>query len=82
MNTEEIKKQVHTFLNDEFPNDAVELTYETDLLNEWFVDSLGIINMIMFLESQFDINVARPEINGDNFKNIATLADYIASKSK
>ena len=76
-----IKKQIHTFLNDEFPNDAVELSDETDLLSEWFVDSLGIINMIMFLETEFNMSVSRPEINGDNFKSISTIANYVKNKT-
>lgn len=77
-----IKEKIKEFLTEEFPNEGVDLTDTTDLLKEWFIDSLGIINMIMFLESEFDINVERSEINGDNFKDINTLSEYISCKKK
>ncbi len=82
MNVEEIKKKISVFLLEKIPNQGLELKDDTDLLNEWFLDSLGIINTIMFLEGQFSINVARSEINGDNFTNLNTLSEYIISKSK
>ncbi len=80
MDNNEIKTNLHSFLTTEFPNEGVELKDTTDLLQEWFIDSLGIINMIMFLESEFNISVARSEINGDNFKDLNTLSAYINSK--
>lgn len=80
MNKDEIKSKVYTFLTDEFPNEGIELKDSTDLLQEWFIDSLGIINTIMFLESEFNISVARAEINGDNFKSLDTLTKYIETK--
>lgn len=82
MDVEEIKKKISVFLLEKIPNQGLELKDDTDLLNEWFLDSLGIINTIMFLEGQFSINVARSEINGDNFTNLNTLSEYIISKSK
>lgn len=82
MNAEEIKKKISVFLLEKIPNQGLELKDDTDLLNEWFLDSLGIINTIMFLEMEFSISVARSEINGDNFTNLNTLSEYIISKSK
>lgn len=76
----DVKEKIKIFLTEEFPNDGVALKDSTDLLKEWFIDSLGIINMIMFLESEFDISVERSEINGDNFKDINTLSEYIKTK--
>ena len=82
MNVLKIKKKISVFLLEKIPTHGLELKDDTDLLNEWFLDSLGIINTIMFLEGQFSINVARSEINGDNFTNLNTLSEYIISKSK
>ena len=31
------------FFEEEFPNQESELEYTTDLLNDWFIDSLSII---------------------------------------
>lgn len=80
MNKSEIVDSLKTFLHDEFPNQGVELTESTDLLGEWFVDSLGIIETVLFLEKTFEIDIKRADINGDNFHNLATLSDFIINR--
>lgn len=80
MNKSEIVDSLKTFLHGEFPNQGVELTESTDLLGEWFVDSLGIIETVLFLEKTFEIDIKRADINGDNFHNLATLSDFIINR--
>ncbi len=65
------------FFQSEFPIQGTELETTTDLLNDWFVDSLGVINTVLFLESRFSISIARADINPDNFQNIETLSDFV-----
>lgn len=80
MDIEEIKKQIHLFLLQEFPNESVKLNDDTDLLNEWFMYSVELINMIMFVETNFEISIARGELKIDNFRTISKLAEYIKLK--
>ncbi|MGD2053074.1 MAG: phosphopantetheine-binding protein [Gammaproteobacteria bacterium] len=80
MNRSEIIDRLKAFLLQEFPNQGVALTESTDLLGEWFVDSLGIIETVLYLEKTFAIDIRRADINGDNFSNIATLADFISRR--
>jgi acyl carrier protein len=80
MNRTEIIDRLKAFLLHEFPNQAVELSDSTDLLGEWFVDSLGIIETVLFLEKAFAVDIRRADINGDNFRNLATLADFIVQR--
>lgn len=80
MNRHEILDSLKSFLLQEFPNQGVELTEATDLLGEWFVDSLGIIETVLFLEKNFGIDVRRADINGDNFRNIATLSEFVVAR--
>lgn len=77
METEEISITIKEFFLEEFPNEGIDLEYETDLLNDWFVDSLGIINTVIFLEKKFSIAVSRADINAENFENINTLSTFI-----
>ncbi len=80
MNRTEIIDKLKTFLLQEFPNQGVTLTESTDLLGEWFIDSLGIIETVLYLEKTFAIDIRRADINGDNFSSLATLADFICSR--
>ncbi len=72
-----ISKLLKDFFEEEFPNQGTDLEYTTDLLNDWFVDSLGIINTVLFLERKFAISLARADINSDNFQNINTLSSFV-----
>ncbi len=80
MNKTEIVDDLKTFLQQEFPNQGVDLTESTDLLGEWFVDSMGIIETVLYLEKNFDIDIKRADINGDNFRNLATLSDFVVNR--
>ncbi len=82
MNQKQISNRLRDFLKKEFPNDGVELTNSTDLLGEYFVDSLGIVSTVLFLENSFQIEVARADINGANFKNIDTLSEFVEQSLK
>ena len=80
MDRDEISGRIRRFLEEEFPNEGIELTGETDLLDEWFIDSLGITETVIFLESSFGIEVGRADINGSNFENIASLSAFVARR--
>ena len=54
-----------------------DLTYDTDLLNDWFIDSFAIVQTVMFIEERFSIAVRPDDVNEDNFFSINTLADFI-----
>ena len=80
MNRSEIVENLKSFLQQEFPNQGVDLTEATDLLGEWFVDSLGIIETVLYLEKTFGIDIRRADINGDNFQNLQTLSDFVVNR--
>lgn len=80
MDREEIAEQIRSFLEEEFPNEDVALTNTTNLLDAWFLDSLGIINTVLFLESKFKIKLSRADINGATFANIDSLTQFVASR--
>ena len=80
MDKDDITARLTDFLQMEFPNPGVELDDSIDLLEDWFIDSLGIIETVLFLEQTFGVNIQRADINGTNFRNIAALSDFVASR--
>ena len=76
MQSAEIKSQLKEFFEKEFPDPGVALTDDTHLLDDWFVDSFGIVNTTLFLEENFGIDICRADINAENFRSIETLAHY------
>ncbi len=80
MDNNEISTRIRTFLETEFPNQGTELTETTDLLQDWFIDSLGIIEMVLFIEQTFSITVCRADIQAVNFRNIAAISIFVADR--
>ena len=80
MNNSEIATRLLRYLQEEFPNQGVVLSETTNLLDEWFIDSLGIIETVLFLEKTFGVDIRRADINGDNFRDVAALSGFVATR--
>ena len=76
----EIKSQIKEFFEEEFPNPEMPLTNDTNLLDDWFVDSFGIVSTALFLEKKFSIEISPADINAENFRSIETISQYTANK--
>lgn len=72
-----IADRIREFLSSEYAGQGIELTDTTHLLDEYFVDSFGIIDTVMFLENTFGIRIAQADINGENFKDVASLSAFV-----
>ena len=53
----------------------------TSFLEEGIVDSMGIMELVMFVEENFQISVEDEELVPDNFDSVSRLAAYIRTKS-
>lgn len=80
MTIKQIVAELAAFLERDFPKPGEQLTETTDLLQDWFIDSLAIVTTTLFIEEHFGIALARSDIVGDNFKDIASLADLVARR--
>jgi len=54
---------------------------EASFLEEGIVDSMGIMELVMFVEEQFGITVEDEELVPDNFDSVRRLSAYIRAKS-
>ncbi len=58
-------------------DDTNFLQHETDLFEAGLLDSLLIVSLVAFCESEFDCNIDDENMTEDNFRSIAALADLI-----
>jgi len=54
------------------------VTPETDLLDNGVLDSVGILNLVSFLEEQFGFSVPFEEFVPENFKTPAAITAMVA----
>jgi len=55
-----------------------DLKADDDLLSNGIIDSLGILQMVAFIEERFNIQVPDEDVVFENFQSVQTLSDYLA----
>lgn len=59
---------------------AGPVTAQTGLLETGLMDSIGLVGLIQFIESEFDLTIPDADLNPELFETPATLADYVARR--
>lgn len=78
--------QVETIINDyisqELVRDAALLpvTDETPLLETGILDSLSLLQLVVFLEERFGITIGDADLLPHNFETITTICAYLRSR--
>ena len=76
------QEKLRTFIVDELQPEATasELTDDYPLLTSGVIDSIGIYQIVGFVESEFGVEIADDELVEDNFGTIGELATLIDAK--
>jgi methoxymalonate biosynthesis acyl carrier protein len=61
---------------------ATELDPSYDLLDTGVVDSLGLLQLIAWVEKRYDIPIDDVEISPDNFRSVAAICEFITTSKK
>ncbi len=59
---------------------ADELDGETSLVDEGYIDSTGIVELVSFIEREFDMRVRDIEVVPENFDTFNALCMFIMKK--
>ena len=54
---------------------------DASFLQEGIIDSLGVMQLVEFVQKDFNMVVGQEEVTPDNFDSVARLAAYIRRKS-
>ena len=77
---EQIEKLKNFVINNFLFGKADILEYDTDFLEKGIIDSIGILELVCFVEESFNISVQDDEILQENFSSLTKLNDYINNK--
>jgi len=82
MNKEQISIALKEFILEKFPLARKRgIDHDTFLLQSGIVDSLGILELVAFIENEFSITVSDDELMPENFQNIAMMTSFVAGKA-
>lgn len=77
-----INEQIRLFLAKNFLlDDTLKLGDDDSLLDEGVIDSTGVLELVMFIESTFPIEVDDGEIVPENFDSVNRIAAYVTGKN-
>ena len=79
MDTEGIIHQVREFLGQFISNTDIEP--DENLFTSGAVNSLFAMQLVLYVEKEFGIQVANEDLDFDNFKSLNAIVGFIESKS-
>jgi acyl carrier protein len=63
-----------------FSPDGFSYPDDTSFLQEGIIDSLGVMELVEFVQSAFGVTVAQSEVTLEHFDSVAKLASFIRKK--
>ncbi len=77
----ETRQRVRTFILENFYiSNPAEITDETLLVTNGYVDSTGMLEVIAFLETTFGIQISDQETTPENLESVERIAAFVARK--
>jgi acyl carrier protein len=74
-----IESKIRTFLAEHFPLTR-GVRDDDDLLGKGGLDSLGILEVVTFVEQEFGLTVIDEELLPENFRSISSLETFVKRK--
>ncbi len=80
--TQAIEQDLRDFIarNLLYSTEGFAYSDEASLLREGIIDSLGVVELVEFVQKQFGIKVDQQEVIPEHFDSVARLAAYVRHK--
>ena len=79
-NRKSLAERIKKFLAQQFPA-TKNVGNEDPLLKNGLIDSLGILEVVTFLEKEFGIVVSDEELLPENFESVQSLSSFVQQKT-
>lgn len=76
----DIKKVVLDFLLDNVIKEVDILADNQQLIDSGLIDSISIVNVILFFEKQFNISFGEEDLAPENFETVNAMVNIIEKK--
>ena len=76
----EIERDVRVFISENFILDGEELEGDASLTGEGVLDSMGVLELIMFVEERYGFKVPDEDTLPENFDSIDRIVRYLGDR--
>ena len=80
MTIEEIKKGVFQFVYDNAFTSREDITDDVLIFKNGFLDSMGLVLLITYLEENFNIQTTDADLVEENFESINAITAFVEKK--
>lgn len=76
-----VKEKVRLYIKEKVHVESNKIHDGTMIFKEGFIDSMGFIVLITFLEEEFNIKTSDSDLLEENFESINAITDFVFRKS-
>lgn len=74
------KETLKTYISETLLNGRIQVEADDDLLGEEIIDSMGVMQLVDFIEDTFECSVAQADITIFNFRTIDAIDTYLTKQ--
>jgi len=82
MSRQELETKVMDFVKTSFPVGGMDIEASTSLVDNGVIDSMGIIEIIDYVESNFEIKIPDEDVTLEQFGSVESIVSYISEKAQ
>lgn len=77
----DLRENLIEFLIENYHIDSDDFTKDTSLVTSGIIDSMGIIEVVEFLEKNHKVIIEDKDITTENFDSVTNIVNFINSKT-
>ena len=81
MMSKEVQEGLLDFIAENFFVEKDEISLDKSLVDEGIIDSMGLIEIVAYLEDKFSIVVHEDQMNRENFGSILKIVKFVGDRN-
>ena len=73
----DIERDVRDFISENFILDGEDMSGDASLTRQGVLDSMGVLELIMFIEERFELKVPDEDTLPENFDSVDRIVRYL-----
>ena len=62
--------------------EALSINPDTDLIEKGMIDSMGILELLVFMEQEFSVDFENTSITAENMRSLSSMVEFLDNVNK
>lgn len=77
LSDDEIREGLLEFVSTTFMVDKSEIELDKSMIDMGIIDSMGLIEIVSYLENHYEFKVTEEQMNRDNFGSVLKIVEFV-----